>query len=207
MVNMEYYLTHFKPILQNVIGIIIVYKGVHVGGHFRQVIVAEYVGRLKTPEDIDELALRFAILYNTQVMYENEIPGTKNYFRRKHALKYLALQPDAVISKNIKKSKTNRVYGCHMNAALKGAGERYTKEWLLTIIDYDEEGKPITVIDRLYSMRLIEELISYYSKGNFDLVSSLFMCMIQVQEEPLSKEYEDNKRSNRTIQLLLKQLE
>ena len=28
MVNMEYYLTHFKPILQNVIGIIIVYKGV-----------------------------------------------------------------------------------------------------------------------------------------------------------------------------------
>jgi hypothetical protein len=78
-----------------------------------------------------------------------------------------------------------------MTVALKDAGERYIKTWLLSVIDYDEHGDPVTVIDRLYSRRLLEELINYNRKGNFDLVSSLIMCMFQVQEEQLGKEYTD----------------
>ena len=88
-----------------------------------------------------------------------------------------------------------------MNDQLKNAGERYVKDWLLTVVDYDENEKPIHVFDRIYSLRLLEELIMYHRKGNFDLVSALFMCMIQVQEEYINTEYDETKKDSRLKKL------
>lgn len=181
---------------------IIVYKSVHKNQTSKLKIVAEYVGRLETPDDIDRLSLMFADYYNGQVMHENEVTSVKNWFRRQKRLDRLAMQPDAVISKNIKKSKVARVYGCHMNIQLKDAGERYTKQWLLTVIDHDENGDAITVIDQIDSQRLLEELINYNRKGNFDLVSALFMCLIQAEEEVLDKEYGEKEKSKTAKELL-----
>lgn len=184
---------------------ITVYKSVHIGTQHHSILVAEYIGRLESPDDIDRLSSQFAEFYNTTVMHENEVTGVKNYYRRNKILHLLAHQPDAVISKNIKKSKTARVYGCHMTPQLKDAGERYVKDWLLTVLDYDENGNPITVIDKIYSVRLLEELIAYNRKGNFDLVSSLFMCLFQVQEEELGKEY-NKQDKNKNAEKLLKMM-
>ena len=181
---------------------ICVYKGVHIGTEYHSILVAEYIGRYEDPDDIDRIAEMLADLYNTTIMYENEVTGVKNYFRRIKRLNLLAMQPDAVISKNVKHSKVARVYGCHMNLQLKDAGERYAKTWLLTVLDYDENDNPVRVIDRIFSIRLLEELISYNRKGNFDLVSSLFMCMFQVQEEMLGKEYNEKKENNNVKMLL-----
>ena len=92
-----------------------------------------------------------------------------------------------------------------MDDKLKDAAEKYTKDWLMEIQDYDEHGNPIRSIDRIYSIGLLEELIQYYRKGNFDRVSSLFMVMFQVQEEVLGKEYtsgESNSRVNEFISVL-----
>lgn len=185
---------------------ICVYKGVHIGTVYHSILVAEYIGRYEDPDDIDRMAEKFADLYNAQIMHENMVTGVKNYFRRIKRLGLLAVQPDAVISKNVKASKVARVYGCHMNEQLKDAGERYVKTWLLTTLDFDEDGNPIKVIDRIYSIRLLEELISYSRKGNFDLVSSLFMCMFQVQEEVLGKEY-DTKKEHKNAKKLLEMID
>ena len=179
----------------------IVYKGVHKNSLYHSCIVAEYIGRPESAEECDIIAMKLAMFYNTQIMYENEVPETKNYFRRIKRLDLLAAQPDGVISKNIKKSKVSRIFGCHMNDQLKNAGERYVKDWLLTVIDYDENDKPIYVFERIYSLRLLEELIMYHRKGNFDLVSALFMCMIQVQEEFINTEYDENKKDSRLKKL------
>lgn len=181
---------------------IIVYKGVHTGSQYHSIIVAEYVGRLESPDDMDRIAEMFADLYNAQIMHENEVTGVKNYFRRIKRLNLLASQPDLVISKNVKTSRVARVYGCHMVGVLKDAAERYVKEWLLTVVDFDEHGNPIRNLDRIYSVRLLEELIAYYRKGNFDLVSALFMCMFQVQEESLDKEYSEGKTNKKFDELL-----
>lgn len=181
---------------------IIVYKGVHIGTQYHSIIVAEYIGRLESPDDIDRIAEMLADLYNAQIMHENEVTGVKNYFRRIKRLNLLAVQPDRVISKNVKASKVARVYGCHMVGQLKDAGERYVKDWLLSVLDYDEDGNVIRVIDRIYSIRLLEELISYYRDGNFDLVSALFMCMFQVQEEHIGREYSQVNTNKRVDELL-----
>lgn len=181
---------------------VIVYKGTMKGQYTKECIVAEYIGRKEQPDDIHLIAEMFAELYNTQVMYENEVPDVKTYFQRRRLLHLLALQPDAVISKNIKSSKVNRVYGCHMTEQLKDAGERYIKQWLTEVVDFDEDNQPITNISKIYSLRLIEELLAYNRKGNFDLVSSLIMCMIQVQEQILGKEYEEDKTHKSASKLL-----
>lgn len=169
---------------------IAVYKGVHTSTQYHSILVAEYIGRMESAEDMDRLAEMLAVYYNTQIMHENEVTGVKTYFQRNKKLHLLAGQPNAVISKNVKLSKVARVYGCHMAEPLKDAGERYVKDWLLTTLDYDENGNKVRVLDRIYSIRLLEELIAYNRKGNFDLISALFMCMFQVQEEVLGKKYD-----------------
>ena len=194
----------YDPIRQDTgtsLAAIIVYKSAGIGEFYHDNIVAEYIGRYEDPEDIDRVAEDMADYFNTTIMYENECTGTKNYFRKIRRLNLLALQPDAVISKNLKGSKVSRVYGCHMVEGLKDAGERYIKSWLMSIIDYDENDTPITVIDRIYSRRLLEELINYNRKGNFDLVSALIMCMFQVQNDSMTDNFTEEKEPQAKILL------
>lgn len=186
---------------------IIVYKGYMKGSFTRDCIVAEYIGRTDTSDDTHYIAELFAELYNTQVMYENEVPDVKTYFLRRKKLHLLALQPDAVISKNIKHSTVNRVYGCHMNTSLKDAGERYTKEWMRQVNDFDEGDAPISTINGIYSSRFLEEAIQYNRKGNFDLLSAFYMCIIQVQEEVLGKDFKQETVANKNAKKLLEMMQ
>lgn len=177
----------------------IVQKGLHKETKDYNNIVAEYIGRRESPDEIDKISSYLAEYYSTKTMHENEVTGVKNYYRRNKILHLLASQPDKVISKNVQNSKVARVYGCHMNVQLKEAGERYTNEWLNTVLYYDENGNPVRVLDKIYSRRLLEELIGYHRKGNFDLVSALFMCLIQAQEEALDKEYTSKEEKENKI--------
>jgi len=173
---------------------IYVYKSVLKGDHIKNVIVAEYVGRPDEADDVNMIVWMLALLYNTEVMHENEVTHVKNWFRRHKRLDRLAVQPDAVISKNIKNSSVARVYGMHMNVQLKDAGEKYIKDWLLGVADYDENGNAILNLEKIYSIGLLEELIQYNRTGNFDRVMALMQVMFYTQEEELSKEYGDNKK-------------
>jgi hypothetical protein len=173
---------------------IYVYKSVAKGDVKKNVIVAEYVGRPAEADDVNRIAWMFAVLYNTEVMHENEVTHVKNWFRRTKRLDRLAVQADAVISKNIKNSTVARTYGMHMNEQLKDAGEKYIKDWLLAVADYDEDGNAILNLEHIYSIGLLEELIQYNRKGNFDRVMALMQVMFYQQEEVLGKEY--NKDNN-----------
>lgn len=168
---------------------IYVYKSIHSGTYSKNIIVAEYVGRPQEADDVSRIASMLADLYNAEIMHENEVSHVKNYFRRIKRLDQLALQPDTVISKNVKASKVSRVYGMHMNEQLKDAGEKYIKDWLLQVKDYDENGNAILNLETIYSIGLLEELIQYNRKGNFDRVMAFMQVMFQCQEEELGKDY------------------
>jgi hypothetical protein len=180
-----------------------VYKSVIVGDRTKRIIVAEYVGRPGEADDVNYICRLFAELYNTTIMHENEVTHVKDYFRRRKQLHYLAYQPDEVIKKNVKNSKVNRLYGCHMIDQLKDAGEKYIKSWLLETLDFDEDGMPIRGLDQIYSIGLLEELIGYNRKGNFDRVMALMQVMFQDQEDLHGKEYESKSKGNTKAKQLL----
>jgi len=186
---------------------IYVFKTVIIGETTKRIIVAEYIGRPQEADDCNYVARLFAELYNTTIMHENEVTHVKDYFRRRKQLEFLAYQPDEVIKKNVKNSKVNRIYGCHMIDQLKDAGEKYIKDWLLQTVDFNDDGQPIRNLDRIYSIGLLEELIAYNRKGNFDRVMALMQVMFQDQEDMLGKEYGKEAKPNEKAKQLVKMMD
>ena len=66
---------------------------------------------------------------------------------------------------------------------LKDAGEKYIKSWLLRERDFDEDGNKLTNINTIYSPALLEELIYYNRKGNFDRVMALMILMLFIEND------------------------
>jgi hypothetical protein len=174
-----------KPSLASVY----VYKGTQTFSYSRDQIVAQFVGRPYSPDTVNRIVEMLCELYNAEVMHENEVTHVKAYFEKRKKLHLLAAQPDKVISKNIQNSKVARIYGIHMNEKLKDAGEKYIKQWLLEERDIDENGNVILNLETIYDPGLLEELILYNRKGNFDRVMSFMMVMFQIQEEEEGKVY------------------
>lgn len=176
-----------------------VYKGVMKGEYIRNAVVAEYVGRPREADMVNRIVQMLCELYNAECLHENEVTHVKNYFRRVHKLHLLAAQPEAVISANINNSRVARVYGIHMNERIKDAGEKYIADWLCEIRDYDENDEAISNLEGIYSIGLLEELIRYNRKGNFDRVFGIMMCMFAVQEEELGKEYDKEEDKDKGV--------
>jgi hypothetical protein len=171
---------------------IYVYKTVRRGDATMNIIVAQYIGRPYSPDEVNRIAEMLAELYNCEIMHENEVTHVKGYFEKRKKLHLLAAQPDAVISANIKNSGVARVYGIHMVEKLKDAGEKYIKEWLLTVRGYDSvTGEAILNLHTIYDPGLLEELILYNRKGNFDRVMAFMMVMFQVEEDT-QESYSEN---------------
>jgi hypothetical protein len=184
------------------LGAVYVYKSNSVFSFTRNKIVASYVGRMKTVDDTHRVVEMLAELYNAEIMHENMIRDVKGYFEKKRKLHLLAAQPDAVISKTIKNSKVSRVYGIHMNNELKDAGAKYIKQWLLQERDVDENGNIILNLDTIEDPGLLEELILFNKKGNFDRVMAFMMIMFQIEEEG-EKQYSDKLEKNKAAKYLI----
>jgi len=178
------------------LGAVYVYKSVQVGSDTKDEIVAEYVGRPAEADDVTRIACMLAELYNTEVMHENEVSHVVAWFRRHKKLHRLATQPDSVISAAVKDSKVARSFGIHMNEKLKDAGEKYIKSWLLEVRGYREDGTAILNLETIHSIGLLEELIQYNRKGNFDRVMAFMMCMFQQQEESLGTVHSVEKKNS-----------
>ena len=163
------------------------FKGWLRGEKTKYKIVAEYYGRPQNADMVNEIALKLAMLYNTQVMVENEVTHPITYFERRRALQYLAVQPDRAISNSVKASKVDRKYGCHMTDKIKEDCEKYTNNWLIDGYE-DDFGNVLSTIDEIDCPGFIEELLIYNRKTNCDRLSSFFMCMMQLQEQELEKE-------------------
>ena len=158
------------------LGSVFIYKRFQTFEYSYDTIVAEYTGRPDTAEAFYEIVRKLLVYYHANVLYENQNPGLSVYFKNKNIDYMLADQPD-IISKIIKDSKVTRVKGTHMVTALKDWAEGRLRDWLIE--EYEPGKKNLT---KIYSEPLLEELISYSDKGNFDRVSALFILMIYREE-------------------------
>lgn len=179
------------------LGATYIHKGFNKFSYTRDILVAEYVGRPNSSDDYNRTMAMLCELYNVELGHENEVTEVTSWFTKNKMLQYLAFQPDNVINAHIINSKVKRIYGVHMNEKLKDAGEKYTKKWLLTVRDIDEDGNKILNLNTINSPALLEELIYYNRKGNFDRVMAFMILMMFIEEEYEREfENEDEEESN-----------
>lgn len=165
------------------------------------VIVAEYVGRPRTTDEYERRLALLAEYYNATILYENEVNNTEKNFEYWGKLHLLNRQPDSLIKAHVKKSKVKREYGMHMTRSFIEAGDKYITNWLLTEREKTKDGEPIYNLDLLYSIGLIEEMIKYNPKGNFDRLMAFRLVMFAREEEKLN-----NKAGQSRERKVIKQL-
>lgn len=154
------------------LGSVFIYKRFTSFEYTYDLLVAEYTGRPDTAEQFYEIVRKLLIYYNAKLLFENQNPGLLTYFRNKHVDYLLADQPD-IISKIIKNSKVDRGKGIHMTVEIKNWAEGRVRDWLVE--EYEPGKKNLT---KIYSEPLLEELIAFNDKGNFDRVMALFSLFI-----------------------------
>ena len=158
------------------LGSTFIYKRFQDFESYYDIIVAEYTGRPETAEEYYENVRKLLLYYNATLLYENERKGIFPYFATKNSEYLLADQPD-IITDIVKDSKVKRRKGIHMVQSIKDWGEREIRDWL------NEEVSPgVKQLTRIMSIPLLQELIAYNDKGNFDRVMALMMVMIYKKE-------------------------
>lgn len=85
-----------------------------------------------------------------------------------------------------------------MATPLKDAGEKYVKAWLQEELQINEDGGTMLRLETIYDQGLLEELIKYNHKDNFDRVISLFLLMfiIKNDEEKFRQESRNSLKNN-----------
>ena len=144
-------------------------------------IVAEYIGRPRTSEDYFEQLWRGIDFYNGLLLYENNLKGLFSYFKTKNKLYLLANDPESLKDK-VGYKQNNRMKGFHATAQVNAYGRELIHRWSLEEIPLvqDAEGE-VSFIPRMFmipSIGLLQEMIMWNSKGNFDRISSFGALMI-----------------------------
>jgi hypothetical protein len=79
--------------------------------------------------------------------------------------------------------KLNRTYGTSMGSQhRKNQAEIYLRDWLKAQRGRQEDGMPKLNLHYIYDIALIDELIKYGKKGNFDRVSALLVGMFHMKD-------------------------
>jgi hypothetical protein len=175
----------------NSLGSVFIFKRFQSFEQYYDLPVAEYTGRPETAEQFYEIVRLLLKYYKATLLYENEKKGLFFHFDRYNSLHLLADQPDGIIKDIVKDSKVQRGKGLHMNQMIKDWCEGATRDWL------SEEYEPgVKNLTKIMSEPLLEELISFNDKGNFDRVMAFFM-VIAYRQELHKVHVKEKKESNR----------
>ena len=145
-------------------------------------IVASYVGRPKTQDEYNRNMFMLADYYNAKIGFENDRGEVIAYAKRFRKLHKLQPEFEMLDKKELQSRRVRRTYGMHMTEARKHQGEIYIRDWLNSLRGVDEDGKKLLNLQKIYDPALIQELIKFNHKGNFDRVMSLMIGMYHTRE-------------------------
>lgn len=157
-------------------------------------IVASYVGRPQTRDQYNRNLFLLTEYYNAKLGFENDRGDVYGYAKRHKKLHMLEEQFSFLDKKELQ-GRTRRPYGMNMNQKRKDEAEIYTRDWLLMPVGKDNDDNDLLVLHTIKDPALLEELIKYHKKGNFDRVSAIFVGMYHLKEKynKKVKEIRDNK--------------
>jgi len=161
----------------NSLGSTFIFKRIQSFEEYYDMPVAEYTGRPDTAAEYYENVRKLLMYYNATLLYENEKKGLFFYFEKVNATYLLADQPNDLIGDIVKDSKVDRKKGIHMSQFIKDWGEGAIRDWLVE--EFAPGKKNLT---KIMSEPLLEELIAYNDKGNFDRVMAFMLVMMYRQQ-------------------------
>tara|TARA_R110000787_G_scaffold72345_2_gene161367 strand:+ start:6046 stop:8277 length:2232 start_codon:yes stop_codon:yes gene_type:complete len=177
-------------------------KYAHIIGHDE--IVMSYIGRSKYDpiNTANEILVKMSMFYNAYVTHENDVNASsvRNFFIEKKEFQRLLSPPSSIVDKYIQNSKTNARKTGHSLSSdkMKQIAEQYTKKWLMEKRHLNSEtGEVERNIDVICDIALLQELMAYNRKDNFDRVSSLFGLVLQgeqlMYQNTLEEEFKNEK--------------
>ena len=146
------------------------------------IIVASYVGRPETQDEFNRNLFMLADYYNAKIGFENDRGEVIAYAKRHRKLHRLQPEFEMLDKKQLQSRRVKRSYGMHMTQARKQQGEIYIRDWLNSTRGVESEGKESLNLHKIYDPALLQELIKFNHKGNFDRVMSLMIAMYHSRE-------------------------
>ena len=145
-------------------------------------IVASYIGRPHSQDEYNRNLFMLADYYNAKIGFENDRGNVIGYARQHRKFHRLQEEFEMLDKKELASSKVNRNYGMHMTTPRKLQGEIYIRDWLNTKRSKKEDGSYILNLHTIYDLALLQELIKFNQKGNFDRVMALMVGMFHARE-------------------------
>jgi len=155
-------------------------------------IVASYVGRPDSQDEYNENLFMLAEYYNAKIGFENDRGEVIPYAKRKKKM-HLLLHEAEIFNKkeNINIKALGRGYGTSMGSVQrKDQAEIYLRDWLKTSRGMTESGDKRLNLHYINDIALLNELIKYNRKGNFDRVSALLvgmLCLIDLHDREVEE--------------------
>lgn len=149
-------------------------------------IVAEYTGRQAYADENFEIVRLLCLFYNGKCLYENNKRGIFAYFSSRRCLYLLADTPDYLVDKQLIKVRGygNSSKGVSATKPINDYANTLIREWLIkpVTIQVSEDNETVEkVVPNLAFIKnraLLQELIQFDDKNNFDRVRALGMLML-----------------------------
>lgn len=142
-------------------------------------IVCHFKGR-PTADKFYETCRRILKYYNGTANYERANKGIYGYFYNAKCLHLLCDEPEILKEKGISKANTigNNSKGTAPSIAVNAWGRTLLALWTEQKAYGEEDDSEIVNMDKLRSLGILREILSYNDTGNFDDISALGMLMI-----------------------------
>jgi len=145
-------------------------------------IVASYVGRPHTQDEYNRNLFMLADYYNAKIGFENDRGAVIQYAKQHRKLHKLQVEFEMLDKKDLRSKNVKRQYGMHTTEARKRQGELYIRDWLNAVRSTNEDGTTVLNMHKIYDLALLQELIKFNYKGNFDRVMALMIGMYDTRE-------------------------
>ena len=145
-------------------------------------IVASYVGRPDTSDEYNRNLFMLADYYGCKIGFENDRGEIIAYAKRHRKLHRLQEEFEMLDKRELRSRTVKRQYGMHMTEQRKRQGEIYIRDWLISPRGTDENGENLLNLHKIYDPALIQELIKFNHKGNFDRVMAFMIGMYHTRE-------------------------
>jgi hypothetical protein len=175
-----------KSAYSSSLGSVYIYKRMHeiTGEKYQDMFVALYCARPDKKEIWEEQARLLIKYYNARTLCENDDISFIEYMKAKGDAHYLEKQPQW-LQEIVPNTTVKREYGVHRSAQkiidyLHNCLKKYMEEKIL--VEKNEDGvitKEVLGVSKMFDPVLLEEIIQYNDRGNFDRIVAAELAIAQ----------------------------